>query len=408
MAALAEEGTEVRHVEIILKVAERCNLNCTYCYFFNKENRDYENNPALISIETIKKTVLFLRSAGDLSDTVFQIDIHGGEPLLLGPKRFAEMVGTIKEGLREAREVNFTVQTNAVLLNRTWIDVLAQHRVHVGISVDGPKKKHDENRIDRRGRGTYDRMVPNIHAVRDAVAHGTLPSFGAICVLSPDTDARATYDCLTHELGFSRIRFLFPDDTHDSVNREDLDQYARIAGELFDCWEKDDRKIVRVQIFNQALQALLAREDESHEAVDTFLSSSGMAFTISSSGDLGHDDTLRNVVPALFRSGMNVADVGFSEFCDWYNRTNVALAPRAPVATCASCPWSKVCRQVTKADTALHWMKNGIVDSPSIYCSALKTIYMKSAEYLVKRAISVAEVSRNLNSSSSKQNHDAL
>lgn len=182
----------MRHVEIILKVAERCNLNCRYCYFFNKENRDFENNPALISTETIRNLVSFLRtSPQDLPETVFQVDIHGGEPLLLGAKRFSELVSLIKEGLHDAKEVNFTVQTNAALINQSWLEVFSLHQVYVGISVDGPKAQHDANRIDRRGRGTFDRMVPKIAAVKQAVSEGRLPGFGAICVVSPESDAMA-------------------------------------------------------------------------------------------------------------------------------------------------------------------------------------------------------------------------
>ncbi|GAB3629320.1 Anaerobic sulfatase-maturating enzyme [Pandoraea terrae] len=106
----------MRHVEIILKVTERCNLNCRYCYFFNKENKDFEENPALISVSTVENLVRFLRTSNyQIAETVFQIDLHGGEPLLLGPGRFSELVSIIENGLHDAREVRFTVQTNATM-----------------------------------------------------------------------------------------------------------------------------------------------------------------------------------------------------------------------------------------------------------------------------------------------------
>ncbi len=29
---------KIDHLEIILKISERCNINCDYCYVFNREN----------------------------------------------------------------------------------------------------------------------------------------------------------------------------------------------------------------------------------------------------------------------------------------------------------------------------------------------------------------------------------
>jgi len=385
----------MRHVEIILKVAERCNLNCTYCYFFNKENKDFENNPALISPVTIRQLVRFLRtSSEELSETVFQVDIHGGEPLLLGVARFSEMVSLIRSGLHDAKEVNFTVQTNAVLINQTWLDVFSRYQVYVGISVDGPQAQHDANRVDRRGRGTFQSMVPKIAAVRQAVSEGHLPGFGSICVISPESDARATYMCLTRDLGFSQLQFLFPDDTHDSVNPAHIKRFASFVDDLFECWENDDRKSIRIKLIDQTLQGILREKADPLDRVSR--TADGVAFTVSSSGEIGHDDTLRNVVPDLFRSGMNVADATFPEFLAWYRDVYRTLIPTHPAPKCATCAWGNICEHVTSADTLLYRMKDRIADQPSIYCEALKRVYLRSATYLARRGVPVREISKNL------------
>lgn len=392
MESIAED-VKVRHVEIILKVAERCNLNCTYCYFFNKENKDFENHPALISVETIRHLVRFLRtSSQEISGTVFQIDIHGGEPLLLGPKRFSEMVSIIAEGLHDAREVNFTVQTNAVLINEAWLEVFERHKIYVGVSVDGPKSQHDAHRIDRRGRGTFDSMVPKIAAVKQAVADGRLPGLGSICVVSPESDARATYRCLTQELGLSELRFLFPDDTHDSMNPVYAGQFVKFAGDLFECWEADDSDSIRIKHIDNTLQSIL------RDNLDTVGGpvAEDVAFTVSSAGDISHDDTLRNVVPDKFNSGMNVANAAFPEFLDWYTRILKELVPTSPAPACALCTWSNICAHATRGETLLYRMKNGIADQPSIYCDALKTTYLKGATYLAKRGVPIHQISKNM------------
>lgn len=388
---------QMRHVEIILKVAERCNLNCTYCYFFNKENKDFENNPALISMSTIKDLVRFLRtSPHEISETTFQIDIHGGEPLLLGVARFSEMLTIIKNGLHDAAAVNFTVQTNAVLIDEAWLEVFSHHQVYVGISIDGPKFQHDANRIDKRGRGTFDRMVPKISMVRQGVSDGNLPGFGAICVVSPESDARATYMCLTHDLGIAQLQFLFPDDTHDSVDPLDVKYYEAFVDDLFDCWENDTRKSVRIELIDQTLQGFLQENVSSLEDRRAARAAEGVAFTVSSAGDIGHDDTLRNVIPDLFNSRMNVAHATFAEFLSWYRGVSKRLSPTVPIPKCASCTWRNICEHVTNADTLLYRMKNGVADQPSIYCEALQRAYFNGATYLAKRGVSIREISKNL------------
>jgi uncharacterized protein len=386
----------MRHVEIILKVAERCNLNCTYCYFFNKENKDFENNPALISAETSRNLVRFLRSSSQgLSETVFDIDIHGGEPLLLGPKRFSELVSIIANGLHDAKGVQFNVQTNAVLINDSWLDVFSRHQIHVGISIDGPRSQHNAHRVDRRGRGTFDSMVQKIAALKQAVDEGRLPGFGAICVVGPQSDARATYECLTKELGISKLRFLFPDDTHDSVNVEHIDRFVKFTDALFECWANDESRIARINLIDRTLQGILD-EKVGHPSSVGMDASEAVTFTVSSAGDIGHDDTLRNVVPDLFKSGMNVRDAKFPEFLAWHSMVSGILTDRRTPTACASCAWHNICVHVTRNDTPLYRMKNNIVDQPSIYCEPLKTAYMKGATFLAQRGIPIERISQNL------------
>lgn len=385
------------YVEIILKVAERCNLNCKYCYFFNKENRDFEDNPALISPNTVRQLVQFLRtSSHEISETVFQIDIHGGEPLLLGPRRFSEMVSIIENGLHDAKEVRFTVQTNAALINDAWLDVFSRHKVFVGVSVDGPKDQHDANRIDRRGRGTFDTMVPKIAALSQATSQGRIPGFGSISVVSPESDGRATYMCLTKELRFSKLQFLFPDDTHDSANTKNAGRFIKFVGDLFECWENDNNRDVRIKLIDQTLAAFLQDKHYVEAGRRVNSAAQGVVFTVSSAGEIGHDDTLRNVAQELFRSGMNVADAKYPEFLAWHNMISGMLVPRDLPPPCASCAWNNICEHVTGSYTPLHRMKNGTADQPSVYCEALKIAYRRGAEHLAKRGVPIHRISKNL------------
>lgn len=275
--------------------------------------------------------------------------------------------------------------------------MFSRHQVSVGISVDGPKAQHDANRIDRRGRGTFNSMVPKIAAVKQASSEGRIPGFGSLCVVSPDSDARATYMCLTQELGFSQMQFLLPDETHDSINPEHVGRFRKFAEDLFECWENDERKDIRVKLFDETLQDILQDKVGAADRGRATSTVERVVFTMSSAGDIGHDDTLRNAVPELFSSGMNVAGATFPEFLAWHVMVSGILTPQRAPAACGSCTWNTICAHVTSADPPLHRMRNGSADQPSIYCEALKTVYLNSAKYLAKRGVPIREISKNLN-----------
>ncbi|CNK53996.1 galns arylsulfatase regulator (Fe-S oxidoreductase) [Yersinia kristensenii] len=84
---------KIRHLEIILKVSERCNINCDYCYVFNKGNSAADDSPARLSNKNIRHLVCFLqRACQEYQIGTIQIDFHGGEPLLMKKESFTNMV----------------------------------------------------------------------------------------------------------------------------------------------------------------------------------------------------------------------------------------------------------------------------------------------------------------------------
>ena len=40
-----------------------------------------------------------------------------------------------------------------------------QHNFQLTISIDGPKELHDKNRVFASGKGTYDKVIANIHKI---------------------------------------------------------------------------------------------------------------------------------------------------------------------------------------------------------------------------------------------------
>ena len=146
--------------QVILKVASRCNLNCSYCYVYNMADSSWKTRPALMSNEVfdaaLQRSLEQCRATGQ---DRLRIAFHGGEPCLMGPDRFDAWCGRARSVLGEIVKLHLVIQTNGTLLDSRWIDLLRNHRVSVGISMDGPKEIHDATRVDHRQQGSYEQVV---------------------------------------------------------------------------------------------------------------------------------------------------------------------------------------------------------------------------------------------------------
>ena len=66
---------------VILKLASRCNLDCSYCYWFRDES--VNNKPAVLTRAAEESFVTrVLEHCQANSVPVFNVLFHGGEPLL--------------------------------------------------------------------------------------------------------------------------------------------------------------------------------------------------------------------------------------------------------------------------------------------------------------------------------------
>jgi uncharacterized protein len=84
--------------KIIVKVASRCNINCSYCYMYNLGDLSYKLQPKFIDNKTVKKFAEKLLShlLKNKTDSVVII-IHGGEPLMMNKTDFVSFINCFNE-----------------------------------------------------------------------------------------------------------------------------------------------------------------------------------------------------------------------------------------------------------------------------------------------------------------------
>ena len=151
----------------VVKVASRCNLNCSYCYMYNLADQTYRGQPAVMN-RTVTSTMARRIASHATRHRLpwVHIILHGGEPLLMGRRHLAQWVAQVRETLKGHTVPYFSMQSNGTLIDADWIDLLADLSVTIGISVDGPKRFHDEYRVDHYGDGSFDNVVESIRALQ--------------------------------------------------------------------------------------------------------------------------------------------------------------------------------------------------------------------------------------------------
>jgi uncharacterized protein len=190
---------------MVMNVTNQCNLACTYCYEYGEDKIvDTENGQQskFMAESTALDSVEFLLKE---SGRVAHLTFFGGETLL----NFPVLKSTIAYARRRAaeldKEIDFSLTTNATLLRPDIIEFLAENRVGVTISIDGPRDMQDKFRVFHNGAGSYDVVAPKIKELLRV--HRSRP-IGARVTLTSDTlDITSIYRHLTEELGFWEVGF---------------------------------------------------------------------------------------------------------------------------------------------------------------------------------------------------------
>lgn len=70
-------------VTAVLKLSERCNLDCSYCYMYQGADQGWRERPAFTSEEDRMDPIRrLLQHADTFPDVSLILAIHGGEPSL--------------------------------------------------------------------------------------------------------------------------------------------------------------------------------------------------------------------------------------------------------------------------------------------------------------------------------------
>lgn len=144
-------------------VGSKCNLDCTYCFYLEKE-RLY---PSTVSFRMAPDVLeAFVRDyIAAQPGPVVSFAWQGGEPTVAGVEYFRTVVA-LQQRYAGGKTIENALQTNGTLLDDEWCEFLAAQRFLVGLSIDGPADMHDAYRVDKGGRPTFARVMAGLELLR--------------------------------------------------------------------------------------------------------------------------------------------------------------------------------------------------------------------------------------------------
>ena len=136
-----------------------CNLNCSYCFYLEKEALYPEHREARefrMSDAVLANYVRQYIAQQDSPEINFAW--QGGEPTLMGLDFFRRVV-SLQRQFSDGKTIHNAIQTNGILLTDKWCAFLRENGFLVGLSIDGPAELHDGYRTDKAGRPTHARVM---------------------------------------------------------------------------------------------------------------------------------------------------------------------------------------------------------------------------------------------------------
>ena len=361
--AVAVAGTSQFRTAIV-KIASRCNLNCSYCYMYNLADTTYRGQPRVMSHATVDALV---RKAADHCArhgiAHFRFVFHGGEPLLAEPALLRYFVERAAAEFPPGTTPLFSLQTNGTLLTQEWCELLRDLGVLVGISVDGPKARNDVHRVDHTGAGSYDRVRSGWDL---AVANGLQP--GLLTVVDVAADPIEIFEHVL-ELRPRKVDFLLPDANYETqpagmAESTSPTPYADWLLRIFDVWIAAETPPVRIRLFEQIIGGILGAANST----DALGPGPNEVVVIETDGGIEPVDVLKACKHGITKTPLNVGahalDDAFAiPVVELYHLSNERLC-----ATCERCPVKSVC---AGGYLPHRYKESNAFDNPSVYCADL-------------------------------------
>jgi uncharacterized protein len=346
--------------ELLVKLSARCNMACPYCYWFRDESvltaKHRLTEPVVAAL--LEKLTRHLQH---YQLTEFSIVFHGGEPLLYGKQRFATLCAGLRQVAQQTGcQLKLSVQTNGLLIDQAWCELLQQYQIAIGISLDGTQVLHDKNRIDLNQQGTYQKVLSAINLLRKNHL-----DFGVLAVCAPELEPDIITEHFINDLHINKFDILQPAYTHDDKPIPSISTYYV---KLFDLWlTRYLADGVQIRYLESIVKGLLGKNSGSQSIGYGAIATA----SLNTDGSLEALDSVRIAGTGFNQSTLNILSneiqhIEQNPLWQALLQASINLPP-----SCQSCEFNQVCGG---GDIATRYSSANGFNNPSVYCADLKHI----------------------------------
>ena len=150
--------------QVMLKPAgPSCNLNCTYCYYLEKNKLFQGRNSLRMTDDLLENFIKQFIEDNEIPVVTFTW--QGGEPTLMGLGFFRKAI-ELQKRYSGGKRIDNAFQTNGTRLNDEWCNFFTDNKILVGISIDGAEHNHDRYRKTVSGGATFKSVMKGIELLQ--------------------------------------------------------------------------------------------------------------------------------------------------------------------------------------------------------------------------------------------------
>jgi uncharacterized protein len=333
-------------------------------------DQSWRAKPAVMAPETLERFAFRLGEhlrahAGEGCGA--SVRLHGGEALLAGAGRLAHAATALRAAVPPDMRLRLVTTTNGVLLtDEEILGTLREHDIGVTVSLDGDRRAHDRHRRYANGRGSHDRVMRGIEALRRPVYRDLFEM--VLCTVDLTNDPLETYEALL-ATGTPALDFLLPLGNWTTpppgwTGADGGTAYADWLIPVFDRWYTTRPVPAKVRLFENIMAMCLGGASRI-EAV-------GLApfrlLVIESDGTIELGDALKSAYEGAPVTGLDVFRNSLDEalLLPGVVARQRGAAGLSPV--CADCALHEICGA---GEYSQRYRAGSGFLNPSVYCADL-------------------------------------
>ena len=265
------------------------------------------------------------------------IAFQGGEPTLAGIDYFYKFIDLLESKNTKHVKIYYSLQTNGTTIDEKWCELFKKYNFLIGVSLDGSKCVHDENRLFNDESGTFDRVMKSIELLRKYNI-----DFNILSVVNKKvaTHAKEVYN-FYKENNFKFIQFIPCIDepfeaTYDfSLNDKD---YLNFLNDTFDLYYNDfmNGNYISIRNYDNWCMMIKGRRPESCGMMGVCAS----YFLVESNGNVYPCDFYafdKWILGNINNNDFN--ELAHSEKAHEFIKESLYVYPK-----CKTCKWKNICR----------------------------------------------------------------